>query len=562
MKKKNTVIIIIGILVVVFAITFAGIYFTRNLGKSERTISEESAKSRLSKMVKEINPSTSDPVKSAVEYSNEDDLASELPDIDTCEVMTESTTSLYAEIYSSPEKAGTGTDGWLTEMAEKFNNEGYTVGGQAVSVQIRQVNSGQALDYISSDKAVPDGFAPSNMLWVEMLRARGVEADVISERMAGNVAGILLSNDTYSTITDKYGTVDLKAITEATAAGEITMGYTNPFASSAGFNFLISTLLRYDSENPLSEQAVDGFQKFQQNVPFVSLTTMQMRDAAANGSLDGFIMEYQSYQNDSSLSRDYKFTPFGYRHDNPLVTLKSTSNEKNEILEMFSEYCSGDEAQESASQYGFNGLNEYKSENPDVAGDVLLDAQTLYKENKDTGKPVICVFVTDTSGSMEGEPIQALKDSLINSMKYINTENQIGLVSYASNVSIDVPIGEFDLNQQSLFKGAVENLNAQGGTATFDAICVAMSMIQDALEETPDAKPMLFVLSDGETNEGYMLDETRDVISGLQIPVYTIGYNANLEALSKISAVNEAASIDASTEDVVYQLKNLFNANM
>ncbi|MGL6198138.1 MAG: VWA domain-containing protein [Lachnospiraceae bacterium] len=562
MKKKNTVIIIIGILVVVFAITFAGIYFTRNLGKSERTISEESAKSRLAKMVKEINPQAADPVKSAVEYSNEDDLASELPDIDTCEVMTESTTSLYAEIYSSPEKAGTGTDGWLTEMAEKFNNEGYTVGGQAVSVQIRQVNSGQALDYISSDKAVPDGFAPSNMLWVEMLRARGVEADVISERMAGNVAGILLSNDTYSTITDKYGTVDLKAITEATAAGEITMGYTNPFASSAGFNFLISTLLRYDSENPLSEQAVDGFQKFQQNVPFVSLTTMQMRDAAANGSLDGFIMEYQSYQNDSSLSRDYKFTPFGYRHDNPLVTLKSTNNEKNEILEMFSEYCSGDEAQESASQYGFNGLNEYKSENPDVAGDVLLDAQTLYKENKDTGKPVICVFVTDTSGSMEGEPIQALKDSLINSMKYINTENQIGLVSYASNVSIDVPIGEFDLNQQSLFKGAVENLNAQGGTATFDAICVAMSMIQDALEETPDAKPMLFVLSDGETNEGYMLDETRDVISGLQIPVYTIGYNANLEALSKISAVNEAASIDASTEDVVYQLKNLFNANM
>jgi len=562
MKKKNTVIIIIGILIVVFAVTFAGIYLTRNLGKSERTISEESAKSRLAKMVKEINPSTSDPVKSAVEYSNEDDLASELPDIDTCEVMTKSTTSLYAEIYSSPEKAGTGTDGWLTEMAEKFNNEGYKVGGQAVSVQIRQVNSGQALDYISSNKAVPDGFAPSNMLWVEMLRARGVEADVISERMAGNVAGILLSNDTYSTITDKYGTVDLKAITEATAAGEITMGYTNPFASSAGFNFLISTLLRYDSENPLSEQAVDGFQKFQQNVPFVSLTTMQMRDAAANGSLDGFIMEYQSYQNDSSLLRDYKFTPFGYRHDNPLVTLKSTSDEKNEILELFSEYCSGDEAQESASQYGFNGLNEYKSENPDVAGNVLLDAQTLYKENKDTGKPVICVFVTDTSGSMEGEPIRALKDSLINSMKYINIKNQIGLVSYASNVSIDVPIGEFDLNQQSLFKGAVENLNAQGGTATFDAICVAMSMIQDALEETPDAKPMLFVLSDGETNEGYMLDETRDVISGLQIPVYTIGYNANLEALSKISAVNEAASIDASTEDVVYQLKNLFNANM
>ena len=44
--------------------------------------------------------------------------------------------------------------------------------------------------------------------------------------------------------------------------------------------------------------------------------------------------------------------------------------------------------------------------------------------------------------------------------------------------------------------------------------------------------------------------------------VYTIGYNADLAALQSISAVNEAASIDASTDDVVYQLKNLFNANM
>ncbi len=35
----------------------------------------------------------------------------------------------------------------------------------------------------------------------------------------------------FEKITEKYGSVDLKAITEATEAGEFTMGYTNPFAS-------------------------------------------------------------------------------------------------------------------------------------------------------------------------------------------------------------------------------------------------------------------------------------------------------------------------------------------
>ena len=117
-------------------------------------------------------------------------------------------------------------------------------------------------------------------------------------------------------------------------------------------------------------------------------------------------------------------------------------------------------------------------------------------------------------------------------------------------------------SQQSLFKGAVENLYANGGTATFDGICVAMDMINKAMEQYPDAKPMLFVLSDGETNSGCSLNDIRDILSSLKIPVYTIGYNADLEALQNISAVNEAASIDASTDDVVYQLKNLFNASM
>ena len=192
----------------------------------------------------------------------------------------------------------------------------------------------------------------------------------------------------------------------------------------------------------------------------------------------------------------------------------------------------------------------------------MIDAQKLYKENKDTGKQIICVFVTDTSGSMEGEPMQALKDSLVNSMRYINAKHYIGMVSYNSSVTIEVPIAQFDLNQQTLFKGAAESLDAVGGTATFDAICVGMQMLQEAMEDYPDAKPMLFVLSDGETNEGYMLNDVSEVISGLQIPIYTIGYNADLEALKKISSINEAASIDASTEDVVYQLKNLFNASM
>jgi Ca-activated chloride channel family protein len=278
--------------------------------------------------------------------------------------------------------------------------------------------------------------------------------------------------------------------------------------------------------------------------------------------LDGFVLEWQLYTNDPSLSNNYVFVPFGYRHDNPLVSCPTATDTERQILEQFAKFCD-DNGGDLAERYGFNGKDDYVAEVGDVSGETLVAAQELYKKNKDTGRPVLAVFVADVSGSMSGSPLAELQKSLVNSMRYINTDNYVGLVSYSDFVTIDVPVNKFDLNQQAYFKGAVEHLRASGGTATFDAIIVAANMIQDALAQNPDAKPMIFVLSDGETNQGFVkFEDMSDVIGGLHIPVYTIGYNANIDALKMISGINEAASIDASTDDVTYQLRNLFNANM
>lgn len=163
---------------------------------------------------------------------------------------------------------------------------------------------------------------------------------------------------------------------------------------------------------------------------------------------------------------------------------------------------------------------------------------------------------------MEEAPLQELKYSLINGSQYINSENSIGLVTYDSSVYVNLPIGKFNLNQRSLFTGAVEDLSAAGGTATFDGMAVAMDMLLKAKEENPEMKRMLFMLSDGETNSGYALEEIRGILKALQIPAYTIGYNADIQALETISSINEAASINADSDDVIYKLKSLFNAQM
>lgn len=560
-KKGNIIEILIVMAIIIFGVIYGGITLTKNWGKSKETISKENATGKLKKICKDININEVEPRKAPIDLGVKD-VKDTIPNIDKYPAKVENTTDSYIEIFSTGEKAGNGKDGWLIDVANNFNESKFEINGKIISVKVREIASGLGMDYIISEKYLPDAYSPSNELWGEMIKANGKTIELCDDRMVGNVAGILISKEKYDELIKKYGAINLKNITQAVANGEINMGYTNPFASATGLNFLVSTLATFDSSNPLSEKAIDGFNEFQNNIPLIAYTTLQLRNSAESGILDGFIMEYQSYINSPELKTDYIFTPFGYRHDSPLYSVGNLSNEKKEILNKFIEFYKQDKYQELAVKDGFNALEDYKCEIENLDGNTILQAQKLWKENKNGDKPIVAVFVADVSGSMEGEPLNELKKSLLNGSRYIGEENSIGLVTYSNDVNINLPIEKFDLNQRSLFTGAVQDMDASGGTATFDAIAVAVQMLLDEKEKNPDAKLMLFVLSDGETNIGHSLDDLREILESVKIPVHTIGYNANIEALENISRINEATSINADSDDVIYKLGSLFNAEM
>lgn len=553
---KKVILKIIGAAVVVFLLVYLGI------SSGEKT---------LESIVKDINVNTvshpMDPyvVPPDLNGSSPEITPEILPEITKYPPQVEKSTSSYIEIFSSTEKAGSGTDGWLTEVARDFNNAAIMIDGKQISVRLRGIPSGEGADYITSGKYLPDAYTPSNELWGEMIRSRGVKAQLVQKRLAGNVAGILLTKAEKDELVNKYGAINIKTITDAVTNKELMMGYTNPLYSSTGLNFLISALETFDSSDLLSDKAKEGFKSFQANIPVVAYTTLQMRELAKSGALDGFTLEYQTYMNTPDI-RSYEFIPFGARHDSPMYAIGVLSAEKMKILNKFVEFTQQEKYQTLATKYGFNAFNEYKSEVRAVSGDEIIQAQNFWKETKNPGKTICAVFVADVSGSMDGEPLNKLKRSLIEGQKYIGEDNLIGLVSYSNDVNIDLPIAKFDLNQRSLFSGAVNDLQAGGSTATFDGIAVAMKMLIDQKAAGPDAnpnlKPRIFVLSDGETNTGYSLNDIKGIVQELGIPIYTIGYNADLPALQAISSINEAASINADTDDVVYKLRNLFNAEL
>lgn len=555
---------IIG-LVVAFVV-IAGVLLLMDVSKETAltgdTITQSEAAKILEKTMSKVDITENKAEKGTVTYS-ENDTAMELPDIEKSYPIGAypSNKSLVVEIFCSPEKAGTGMDGWMAELAKKFNDSNQSVDGQSVGVAIRNMSSGPMVDYISSGVYRPDALSPSADMWAKMLEADGVNLTVVADKTVGNVGGVVIENKIYESLKSQYGEVTLKTIVQATADGVVVAGYTNPFSSTAGLNFIAATLYSFDSANPLSNTAVDGFNSFQSNVPFVAYNTPQMRNAADNGSFTCFVSEYQQWYNDATLRNNYTFIPYGVAHNNPLYALADISSERLETLKLFADYCASSEGMALAKKYGFDQL-DYTSDMPVTDGTTWEQMQKLWKQNKSAGKSIAALFVLDRSGSMSGSPMSSLQTSLLNSMKYINSDNYIGVISYSTDVNVDLPLAKFDIEQQAYFDGAVRNLRASGSTNTYSAVATAIDNLNKFTADNSDVQPLIFLLSDGSATDSSLKSNMKPVVDYYDIPIYTIGYNADLDELRELSNINEAASIDADTDDVVYQLRNLFNANL
>lgn len=525
------------------------------------------AVSRLTELVGEqIKPARREnSYRANIELSSTN-LLSLLPDISEYPVklqVRDSNSVEAVEIFTSSEKSGQGRDGFYMEMAESFNQQRNQIGnGKIAQVAIRKIASGVGAQFILAQRNVPDGFSPSNRLWGDMLQAQGIPLVTIAQRTAPNTAGVIVRSSKKDEITTN-GELDVQKLLTAVTGGTFSMGYTNPYQSSTGLNFLLTILNAFaegDEEQFLAPDVASAFEAFQTGVPFVAQTTLQMRDAAVNsGVLDALVMEHQSWVNVKGMG-DYEFVPFGVRHDSPLYATGEADANEQEVLQLFADFIAKN--QQKVQEYGFGRQSGYQDNYKIDNGAVILNAQKLWKEKKSGGKPIAAVFVADISGSMDGTRIKNLKRALKESSDLISTSNAIGLVSYNENVNVDLFVRPFNLQQKSLFIGAVDQLSAGGGTATNNGVLTAANELLKFSRDNPDHKLVIFVLSDGETNKGLEYSKVAKVMEWVGIPIHAIAYELTSEHLKAMASLAEGAYIESSAESASYRIGNLLNAEM
>ena len=118
--NKKVFLMIIGAAVTVFILVYLAITIIGPGGEP----GGEPGGGSLDDVIKDINVNTVPHPMGHVVVSPDlnDSLNEDLPEISKYPPQVNNSTPTYIEIFSSTEKAGSGADGWLTEVARDFNN--------------------------------------------------------------------------------------------------------------------------------------------------------------------------------------------------------------------------------------------------------------------------------------------------------------------------------------------------------------------------------------------------------------------------------------------------------
>ena len=199
--------------------------------------------------------------------------------------------------------------------------------------------------------------------------------------------------------------------------------------------------------------------------------------------------------------------------------------------------------QKFTAEFGVNpkaSYDSYRPPKPEVVEAMLKSWQEFAK------KPSLVVVVVDSSGSMQGQKITAVQNTLQTYINSLGAKDKLALIDFDTQIRPPVVI---DGSKQGRDKGLefVSNLKADGGTKLYDATLSARNWLQQNLR--PDAINAVLILTDGEdSGSSIKLEQLSEELkkSGFstdqRIGFFTVGYGKegefNPQALEQIAKLN------------------------
>ena len=308
------------------------------------------------------------------------------------------TTVQRIEIVSSVEKTyGRNPEkGWLVDVAERFNQRRERIdGGSPIEVVVRAIPSGLGAQMLAAGKMRPAGYSPAGQSWLELLRHQGLPPTLISDKLVANTTVIAVRQSAWQRLNQGSAReLSFTRVVDQILAGNLKLGCSNPYTSSAGLDFL-QTLLwvlagHGQDHKPLTAgelnrpQIIKLFDLLQQRITGTTPTypqSIQVWKSQPN-RFDSVVMSHQSF---NQLKQEPGFddlveVPFGTPQNSPLAAFPWTTAQERQALQRFAQFASSEPMQALARRRGYGEPqgNAAAAKPPQADGALLSKAQTLW----------------------------------------------------------------------------------------------------------------------------------------------------------------------------------------
>ncbi len=476
--------------------------------------------------------------------------------------------------------ANTSLTPWLTSAIEKFNNAKIeTAAGQPVLVRLKSVEAGQAVIDMTSGAPLPGLWIPDNEVWVNVLAERGqpgLQGNCVSVAQSPLVIAMWRPiAEALGWPARSLGWLDIGSLAADPSAwayysgGQfgptLRLGHTHPGLSGSGVSTLLAIVQTAESktdavvveeiQQPIVQASMSAFEG---TVSWFSISsdslgqTLHERGMSYLGAAilyESTVIHYGSAE--PGLVPIYPFEGT-FMATHPACLNSSASPETQEAATLFRNYLLEQEAQQLAVAYGLRPVNNQitirapldSAHGVDLAQPQVIfsspTVETIYAVQdlwQAARKDINLVMLLDTSGSMEGDKIEKMRQAAIQFMQQMGDEDFISLVAFSDQPVILIlhqPVGQ--AREEAIKK--ISALQANGHTALYDAIGLGATLIANSTSlQTTNA---VVVLSDGRDNSSFQYGFDQHLIetaTANDTTVFTIAYgdDADREVLTQLA---------------------------
>ncbi|MEO0352835.1 MAG: VWA domain-containing protein [Cyanobacteria bacterium P01_A01_bin.15] len=355
--------------------------------------------------------------------------------------------------------------------------------------------------------------------------------------------------------------------------------HTAPTRSNSGLQTLVSQFASVSGKRPEEITVADvqqhqaAVQQIQNKITRYGKSTSSLAQAMVeNGP---FWASIGSVYESSVIAANSELPPGGTRYEAvyPRATFTSNmrgivpnapwvSDSEKEAADQILEYLQSSPAQQIATDLGLRpgspgvalspkfdnsfGVNpqasydSYRPPAPEVTEAMLAAWSQVAKKSS------LVVVVVDTSGSMEGNKLPSVQNTLQTYINALGPKDQVALIDFDSDIRTPVLV---DGTPEGKARGLqfITGLQADGGTRLYDSALAARNWLSANLKA--DAINAVLILTDGEDSEsGIGLDQLGQELSksgfssDQRIAFFTVGYGNegefNPQALEQIAQLN------------------------